>query len=221
MHTAKGKYLFPLMIIISIAYILYVAYVNFVHDPEAADFLSHKVKLARTINVPVWLNVMHLHIVAACLAMVSGAFNFATRIMHNYRTFHRINGYLYVLFVFIVCGTSGFMAPYSTGGRINSIAFNLVNMIWFAMTIAAIVQIKRKQVAKHRKWMVRSYAFCFTNMFIHLLTTVFYDGFGMTYTTSYTIGVYGTILLNFVLAEIVIRMLMQSPPDGAPAGIPK
>jgi uncharacterized membrane protein len=212
----KSKYLYITMIVISLVYILYVTYSNFFYDPLAADFLSHKLKLNHPINIPVWLNVMHIHVVCACLAMVTGAINFSNGILRRNRKLHRLNGYLYVVFIFVVCGTSGFMAPYSTGGRMNSIAFNLVNIIWFAMTITALVQIKRKQVNRHRKWMVRSYAFCFTNMFIHMLTFVFYNGFGLQYDISYTIGVYGTILLNFILAEFVIRTIYKIPTDLQP-----
>jgi uncharacterized membrane protein len=204
------------MIVVSIVYMIYVTYINFIHDPQATDFLSHKTNLNRPINIPVWLNVMYIHVIFACIAMLAGAINFSTKILHKYRMFHRFNGYLYIVSVIIVCVTSGYMAPYSTGGRINSFAFNFVNIIWPWMTFAALVKIKRKQVNKHRKWMVRSYVFCFTNMFIHVLTFVFYHVFRMNYDSAYTIGVYGTILLNFTLAEIVIRYIYKIPADLLP-----
>lgn len=178
---------------------------NFYFDPKAAEFLSHKINLKRPLQLAVWLNVMHIHVMAACLAILTGALNFSTTILRNYRKFHRINGYLYVLFVFVVCLTSGYMAPYSTGGKINSIAFNMLNIVWPAMTIAAIVQIKRKQISKHRKWMIRSFVFCFTNFFIHLISSLVHKGFGLSYEAGYTIGVYGTICFLFLMAEIVIR----------------
>ncbi|GLI04485.1 hypothetical protein YDYSG_05150 [Paenibacillus tyrfis] len=54
--------------------------------------------------------------------------------------------------------------------------------------------------------MIRSYAFCFTNMFIHLITFLFHQGFGLVYATSYTIGVYGSIVLLLVIPDVIIRM---------------
>ncbi|MCZ4142412.1 hypothetical protein BZG17_31980, partial [Escherichia coli] len=104
-------------------------------------------------------------------------------------------GYVYVVSVLMVVLTSGYRAPYSTGGRINSIAFNVINLIWPIMTITAVVQIKKKRIVKHRNWMIRSYAFCFTNMLIHLITLLFNEGFGMAYASSYTYGVYGSLVL--------------------------
>lgn len=216
MKMIKSKHLYLIMIVVSIGYMLNVMYVNFIHDPQATDFLSRKTELRRELNIPVWLNVMYVHIIFACVAMVAGAGNFASSILRKHRTLHRVIGYLYIVSVFIVCLTSGYMAPYSTGGKINSIAFNLINIIWLFATIAALVQIKRKQVNKHRIWMVRSYVFCFTNMFIHTSTFVLSDLFGLPYATGYTIGVYGTIVLNFALAELVIRYVYRKPADLQP-----
>ncbi|MBD0381976.1 DUF2306 domain-containing protein [Paenibacillus sedimenti] len=207
----KSKLLYLLMLIVSIVFIIYVLYINFIYDPQAAEFLSRKTNLKRSVNIPAWLTVMKVHVVLACLAMVSGAVNFSHRIQRKYRKFHRINGYVYLISVIAVVITSGYMAPYSTGGKVNSIAFNLLNIIWPIVTITAIVKIKKKQVNNHRKWMVRSYAFCFTNMAIHMITSVFNNGFGIAYSTSYTIGVYGSILLLPLLAEAVFRFKSRVP----------
>jgi uncharacterized membrane protein YozB (DUF420 family) len=126
-----------------------------------------------------------------------------------------MNGYAYVVSVVVVV-TSGYMAPYATGGKPNSMAFNLM---WPAMTIAAIVRIKKKRVDKHRKWMIRSYAFCFTNMFIHAITFVVHEGLNMEYPASYTVGVYGSIVLLLLLAEIVIRGTRRTTNENPPLAI--
>lgn len=112
--------------------------------------------------------------------------------------------------VLLVVLTSGYMAPYATGGRIGSMGFNALNLIWLFITMMALVQIKRKRTTQHRNWMIRSYAFCFTNMLIHLITSLFHQGFGLVYAISYTIGVYGSIVLLLVIPGIIIRMIGQS-----------
>ncbi|GGG18876.1 hypothetical protein GCM10010916_39610 [Paenibacillus abyssi] len=55
--------------------------------------------------------------------------------------------------------------------------------------------------------MIRSYAFCFTNMLIHLITVLVHQGLGLGYAASYTIGVYGSIVLLLVIPELVIRKI--------------
>ncbi|WP_410715454.1 DUF2306 domain-containing protein [Brevibacillus sp. SIMBA_040] len=186
-------------------FILYALVKNFMLDPGATEFLSHKTEVKRELNLPVWLNVMYVHVAFACIAMASGLLNFSTRIFENNRTFHRINGYLYFVSVLVVVVTSGYMAPYSTGGKISSMGFNALNIVWPAFTITALVQIKKKRVTSHRNWMIRSYAFCFTNLFIHLITALFHQGFGLVYATSYTIGIYGSFVLLLVIPDVIIR----------------
>ncbi|MEK8132826.1 DUF2306 domain-containing protein [Paenibacillus filicis] len=209
MFTSKQAY--RLMLVVTIGFILYAVYFNFIHDPQAAAFLSHKTNQTRALSTAVWLKVMYIHVGFACIAMLAGAVNFSGRVLRQYRRFHRINGYIYLLAVLIVDLTSGYMAPYATGGKATSMAFNFLNILWIFLTVVALVKIKKKQIHSHRKWMVRSYAFCFTNMLIHLLTFVLNNCFGLDYATSYTIGVYSTIPLLLLAAELVIRTVYKTP----------
>ncbi len=203
MSTAKRLY--SLMLIVVAGFVVYALYKNFVHDPGAAEFLGHKSDPKRPLNVPVWLNVMYVHVAFACAAMLSGAVNFSASLRRKSPRLHRINGYVYAASVLVVVLTSGYMAPYATGGKAAGMAFNLLNLLWPAMTIAAIVQARQKRTANHRKWMIRSYAFCFTNLSIHLLATLLTAGFGLAYAAGYTAAVYGSVVLLLAAAELVIR----------------
>lgn len=203
----KQKIFFRLLVCISTVFIVYAFVYNYVIDPGAETFLSHKTGLTRELNVPVWLNVMYIHVAFACIAMAAGLLNFSKRVFAKSRKFHRLNGYLYFVSVLIVVLTSGYMAPYATGGKIVSIGFNAINIIWPLITIIALVQIKKKRMTQHRNWMIRSYAFCFTNMVLHLITAMVNQGFGLDYPTSYTIGVYGAIVVLLVIPAIVIRLI--------------
>ncbi|MGG2197147.1 DUF2306 domain-containing protein [Paenibacillus validus] len=206
----KGKTLYRLLACVTILFILSALVDNYIIDPGAKGFLSEKTGLKRELNLPVWLNVMYVHVAFACIAMASGLLNFYNRIFEKSRKFHRINGYVYLVSVLLVVLTSGYMAPYATGGKISSMGFNALNIIWPVITIVAFVQIKKKRIIRHRNWMIRSYAFCFTNMLIHLITSLFHQGFGLVYATSYTIGVYGSIVLLLVIPEVIIRTTGQS-----------
>ncbi|QLG42931.1 DUF2306 domain-containing protein [Paenibacillus sp. E222] len=191
---------------VSILFIVYALVKNYWIDPQASDFLSHKTGLKRELHLPIWLNVMYVHVAFACLAMASGLVNFSNRIFKKSRRFHRINGYVYIVSVVLVVLTSGYMAPYATGGKISSMGFNALNIIWLFITITALIQIKQKRMIQHRNWMIRSYAFCFTNMLIHLITSLLHQGFGLVYAASYTISIYGSIALLLVIPEFIIRM---------------
>ncbi|QOS79000.1 DUF2306 domain-containing protein [Paenibacillus sp. JNUCC31] len=202
----KRTTLYGWLACVSILFILYALIKNYWIDPEASEFLSQKTGLKRELNLPIWLNIMYVHVAFACLAMASGLLNFSNRIFEKSRKFHRINGYVYIVSVLLVVLTSGYMAPYATGGKISSMGFNALNILWLFITITALIQIKKKRMIQHRNWMIRSYAFCFTNMFIHLMTTLLHQSFGLAYTISYTIGIYGTIVLLLMISEMIIRM---------------
>lgn len=209
----KRQYLYGAIASVSALFILYALVQNYILDPEATRFLSHKTGLKRELKLPIWLNVMYVHVAFACIAMAAGLLNFSNRLFEKSRRFHRVNGYVYLVSVMLVVLTSGYMAPYATGGKISSMGFNLLNMFWPFITVMALIQIKKKRMIRHRNWMIRSYAFCFTNMLIHLITTVFHQGIGYDYTTSYTISVYGSIVLLLIIPEIIIRTVLKSADD--------
>ncbi len=206
----KQKTLYGILACISIVFILYALAENYLIHPGAEAFLIHKTGLKRELNLPVWLNVMHVHVAFACIAMTAGLLNLSNRIFEKSRRFHRISGYVYVVSMLLVVMTSGYMAPYATGGKISSMGFNVLNMIWLLITLAALVQIKKKRTIRHRNWMIRSYAFCFTNMLIHLITSLFHQGFGLAYATSYIIGVYSTIALLLLIPNMIISTVSRS-----------
>ncbi|MDQ0115171.1 uncharacterized membrane protein YozB (DUF420 family) [Paenibacillus harenae] len=209
-HMIKRKRLYKILSCVSILFILYSLAKNYIIDPGAEAFLSHKTGLKHALDLPVWLNVMYVHVAFACLAMASGLLNFSARIFEKSRKLHRINGYVYIASVLLVVVTSGYMAPYATGGKITSMGFNVINMIWPIITITALVQIKKKRMVRHRNWMIRSYAFCFTNMLIHLVAFLFGQAFGFDYADSYTVGVYGALALLLIIPEVMIRTILKS-----------
>jgi len=202
----NSKSIYRVMIAMAVASILWAILNRFVWDPGAAEFLSHKSGLKRTVPMPAWLTVLDVHILFASAALLAGALNFSNRLLRHYRKVHRWTGYMYLFSVLAVLLTSGYMAPYSTGGKTVSVMFNLWNIAWFAVTLMAFVSIKRKRIAEHRNWMIRSYAFCFTNLSIHLCLIVFSDWLGWGYEKAYTFSVLASILLLLAAAEAVIRI---------------
>ncbi|MFC0214600.1 DUF2306 domain-containing protein [Paenibacillus chartarius] len=201
----KGRIAYKLVACASIMLILYtLANILFI-DPEFKEFLRHKTGLRRPLPLPAWFNVVYVHVAFACIAMAAGVLNFSKRLLHRYRQFHRINGYVYMASVIVVVLSSGYLAPYATGGRISSVGFNVLNIVWLLITAKAFIEIKNKRITSHKHWMIRSYAFCFTNVCIHLLTAVYVGGFGLNYPVSYTLGLYSAIALLLAVPQLLIR----------------
>ncbi|MGN8772450.1 DUF2306 domain-containing protein, partial [Paenibacillus barengoltzii] len=81
----EWKITYGLLACISILFILYALVANFIIDPEAKAFISHKIGLKRELNLPVWINVMHVHVAFACIAMATGLLNFSNRVFEKSR----------------------------------------------------------------------------------------------------------------------------------------
>jgi len=206
----NGKRGYVIVAAIAIGFIVWTLLNRFAIDPQASGFLGHKTGLKRELTLPIWLRMLDIHIAFACAALLTGALNFSGQMRRRYRAWHRRAGYFYVASVLAVCVTSGYMAPYATGGKAVGIAFNLLNLVWPAMTIAAVVQAKKGNAAAHRRWMIRSYAFCFANLSIHAMHGILSAAFGLAYATGYAFSVFGTLFLLPIAAEIVIRRLRSN-----------
>lgn len=72
----KRKALYTLLACASILFIFYALTQNYIIDPGAETFLSHKTGLKRELNLPAWLNVMYVHVAFACIAMAAACLIF-------------------------------------------------------------------------------------------------------------------------------------------------
>ncbi|GMA57250.1 putative membrane protein DUF2306 [Alicyclobacillus sacchari] len=195
------RYLGDIAIAAAIAYALYMLFSSFIADPQDVSFLSHKVGIARHLNHPVWIAVLHIHIAAAVVAIVSGMLNWTLTGAKHRCGVHRMVGYLYVLSVLGVDGTSGYLAPFATGGEISTVAFNTLNVYWLIVTVLAYVRIRRGDVAGHRAFMLRSYVFCDTNVLNRGFTYLGAHVVHLPYTTAYAIAVCVSIVVNVLVVE--------------------
>ncbi|SDS35634.1 Predicted membrane protein [Paenibacillaceae bacterium GAS479] len=205
----SSKLTLRLLSVAATAVVAYALYKNYVLDPQSTSFLSRKPDSAQPNSEPVWLAVLYVHITAACLATLCGLLGFSPRSRRSGRArkVHRWNGYIYFVSVFIICLTSGYMAPYATGGKWTSVPFNLLSILWPAITVLAIHSARQRRLSDHKRGMVRSYAFCFNNLTLHMFTNFFYNGIGLDYTLSYTLALYTNIAFLLAAGEGAIRLL--------------
>ncbi|MFC0211146.1 DUF2306 domain-containing protein [Paenibacillus chartarius] len=211
----RSNVAYKLMLAFIAAFLLYMGVLYVIVDPQASHFLQEKLVLRPSFHKPVWLTVMHVHLAAAAIAFSAGALNFSPVLLARRKKLHRLLGYTYLLAVAVTDLTSGYMAPHATGGKLSSVGFNVMNILWLAATAAAFVYIRRGNVHKHRRWMVRSFMFCFTNFFTKAIAFIGTGVFGADYVAAYTAGVWGSLALDVVIAEIIVRTVYREPSSGA------
>jgi uncharacterized membrane protein YozB (DUF420 family) len=173
-------------------------------DPEAAgdyDFVSAFAVVA--------------HVVGGTLYAVLGAFQFPTALRRQRRNWHRRMGRVLVP-LGLCAALSGLWLTlfyprlHHSGALLAAIRLTFGSAM-VASLVIAFVAIRRRDVVRHRKWMIRAYA-----LGLGVATQIFTLGFGEPVFGS---GELSTALLialgwviNLAVAEWVIRRGFRQPP---------
>ena len=144
-------------------------------SPEVA-FASMKPHLAAR-PLAFWL-----HALASPVALAAGVFQFAPRLRARHPRLHRLNGRLYGLAV-LAGGLSALALAIGAWPErpVAAAGFGLLALMWLGTTGQAVRLARRRDFARHRRWMIRSFALAFAAVTLRLLLPVFMLGAGMDY----------------------------------------
>jgi uncharacterized membrane protein len=98
------------------------------------------------------------HTLFAIIPLLAGPVQFSSRLRKRHLKFHRLLGRIYVISVFIGALTGIALAA----GRPGMPGTCVQAAAWIICTTAAFFTARNRQIARHRLWMVRSYAVTFT-----------------------------------------------------------
>ena len=113
------------------------------------------------------------HVVFASVALAVGSVQFAKRLRSRRPAVHRWIGRLYVLCV-LIAGLSGIaLGPFAPGGWVAGLGFMILGVLWIITTGIAVAAARRRDFAKHRDWMIRSFALTFAGVTLRLLLAPF------------------------------------------------
>jgi uncharacterized membrane protein len=98
------------------------------------------------------------HIGGGAVAMMIGAFQVNETIREAWLARHRWLGRLYVAAVLVAAPSGLAMATVSEGGSTAHLGFGALAIVWFFATAMAYLQIRARNIAVHKQWMIRSYA---------------------------------------------------------------
>jgi uncharacterized membrane protein len=102
-----------------------------------------------------------VHALAGSLALLAGPLQLNRRILYKHRNFHRLLGRMYVWAIWI-SSVGGFWSAVFFDVHITAkMAFGVLAVLWFAITTAAYLRVRRRTVTEHREWMIRSFALSF------------------------------------------------------------
>lgn len=101
----------------------------------------------------------YVHIFSSLVVLLSGVVLFSSFVMKRYPGLHRNIGKLYIGLILILSAPSGLiMAYYANGGFWVQLSFFILTPLWWYFTFKGYTSIRNKKFAKHKIWMIRSYA---------------------------------------------------------------
>jgi uncharacterized membrane protein len=109
------------------------------------------------------------HVACGLLAVLIGPVQFWSGMRSRYMKAHRIAGRVYVAMVAVGAVASVGMAVQIDNGSGYSVGLCALALAWVTTTGMAFVAIRRRHIAQHKQWMVRSYVVTFAFVTFRLL----------------------------------------------------
>ncbi len=127
-----------------------------VHPDMRAALESHRVGI-------------YAHVFASAFALALGPFQFLRRLRTARPALHRWSGRLYLGAGVLVGGVAGlYMSFFAFGGGVARAGFACLALAWLYTGLRAYLAIRARDVAAHRRWMVRNFALAFAAVTLRL-----------------------------------------------------
>lgn len=152
-----------------------------------------------------WQIAFYSHIYFGGISLLTGWSQFSKKLRAKRLTLHRLLGKIYVVAVLISAIAGFYAAIYANGGIVAKLGFSFLAIGWFYTTLNAYTTIKRKEIQKHRKWMIRSYSLTLAAVTLRLWMPILPNLLGISFDDSYIIISWLCWVPNIIIAEIYIR----------------
>lgn len=139
------------------------------------------------------------HVVGGMLALALGPFQFLAGLRARRPGLHRWMGRVY-LFGIALGGLAGlYMATYAYTGLVAGLGFGSLALAWLFTGAMALLSIRRRQVAEHRRWMLRNFALTFAAVTLRLELPLLAAALG--FETAYMLIAWLCWLPNLLVAQ--------------------
>ncbi|WP_438426143.1 DUF2306 domain-containing protein [Aquimarina macrocephali] len=165
--------------------------------------LGHKSE--ELLSSVIWNFAFYMHIFLGGVALIIGWSLFIKKFRVKNIGLHRIIGKIYVSLVLLSGITGFYIAVYATGGIIAKLGFSGMSIAWLITTIIAYTSIRNRNIKKHQRWMIRSYAVTFVGVTFRLWMPILLFVLDMKFIEAYRVDSWISWILNLVFAELIIK----------------
>jgi uncharacterized membrane protein len=157
-----------------------------------------------------WKTSFYVHVFSAIGALLAGFTQFSSQILRQHRSIHRLMGRFYAYDILAINFPTGMVLAVCANGLLpGRIAFVLLDCLWFTFTLVAVVAIRRGQIARHRQFMVRSYALTFSAITLRSWKLILSHGFHIEPLQLYMLEAWMGFVPNLLVAEWWLRTRHQ------------
>jgi uncharacterized membrane protein len=148
------------------------------------------------------------HVLGAGLALLIGPFQFSSRLRARALSVHRWLGRTYLVAV-LLGGIGGLvLATIAAGGLVARVGFALLAIIWLASGAQAYLAVRRRDLLRHRRWMIRNFALTFAAVTLRLYLPALTFGLAVPFEDAYAVVAWLAWVPNLVIAE---WLLLEQP----------
>jgi uncharacterized membrane protein len=141
------------------------------------------------------------HAIGGAVALLLGALQFSTSLRRRWPQMHRRCGMLYLVGAF-AGGVSSFFVVFVNNPPVLMVETFLQSGLWMLFSALAYRCIRRRQIAQHREWMIRSYAMVL--VFVTTRVVLAVPAIAATGLDGVVMVVWSCLVLHLVAAQFVI-----------------
>jgi len=191
------------ILIVILAIVIGLYPLTFINANPNVGLLSSKSN--ELLNNPLWNLSFYTHISLAGIALLIGWLLFLKKLRAKHLHLHRLIGKVYIISVLLSSLAGYYIAYHATGGIYAVYGFSGMSTAWLLTTIIAYKAIRARDIKKHERWMIRSYAVTFTGVTFRLWLPFLKFAFQMDFLEAYPISSWVSWMANLLVAELIIR----------------
>jgi uncharacterized membrane protein len=145
------------------------------------------------------------HVFAAMLALLLGPFQFMSRLRAQQPMLHRWMGRVYLGGGVLIGGLAGlYMSFFAYGGLPSRLGFGSLALAWLYTGLRAYLAIRIRDIAAHRRWMIRNFALSFAAVMLRLYIPASVAS-GIEFSAAYPVIAWLCWVPNLLVAEWLVR----------------
>lgn len=171
---------------------------SLVHPDMRMAFESHR-------------TAIYAHIFGSAVALAIGPLQFLPRLRSARPRLHRWLGRLYLGIGVLIGGLAGLlMAFHAFGGAVGRLGFGMLAVLWLYTGLRAFLAIRVRDVATHRRWMVRNFALTFAAVTLRMWLPASVAS-GVPFELAYPVIAWLCWVPNLAVAELLLGSARSAP----------